>query len=469
MRLPTRIALIGVAALALTVAVVALLTYQIVRVSGRQDIDRLLRQERDELAASFPTLLTEAELDGLTEDELRRAAQQYLAAHPGGERHLTALSVAGDTFTTSDGPPRLVELRDDDRLPTVEPRRLTTVDTGVGPVRALSVPLIAGGQNVGTAVVYSPLDDVRDDALASLGRVAATGLVGLALGALALTVSTRRALRPVADLAATARRTRGGDLSARATEPERHDELGELAREFNRMLDRIGADAEERKRLVAAVSHELRTPLAVARGHLELFETLEPGDALAAGQVAATTRAELDRLARIVDDLAAVAHGADDTDVVVGPVFAPDVIEELRERVAGLGLGGVRIDDAPPVVIEADQQRLAQSLLNLVVNATTHTPDGTAVQVSTRVESGTAGGDGRRLVLAVSDDGPGIDPAVRDLVFEPFVTTRVEGSKRGRGLGLAVVRTLTEAQGGLVQLTTGTSGTTVSISLRLAT
>ena len=461
MRLPTRVALIGIAALALTVAVVALITYQIVRVTGLQDIDGLLRQERDELVASFPGVLAGAEVDGLTDDELRRAAQQYLAAHPGSDRHLTTITVAGDAFTTRDGPRALVDLRSQDALPTAESGRLTTVDTAEGPVRVLSAALLAGGEEVGTATVASPLDEVRDDALTSLGRVAGAGAVALVLGALALVLSTRRALSPVADLAATARRTRGGDVGARAAEPTRTDELGELAREFNRMLDRIEADADDRRRIVAAVSHELRTPLAVARGHLELFEELDPGDPAAAAEVAATTRAELDRLARIVDDLAAVARGGEAADVSVGPVFAPDVIDDLRSRVAGLGLDGVDIAHPPPVVVEADEQRLAQSLLNLVVNATTHTPPGTAVEVTSAVE-------GDRLCVTVRDDGPGIDPAVRDRVFEPFVTTRDAASRGGRGLGLPVVRSLVEAQGGDVSLTTGDAGTIVRIRLPLA-
>jgi two-component system OmpR family sensor kinase len=136
-------------------------------------------------------------------------------------------------------------------------------------------------------------------------------------------------------------------------------------------------------------------------------------------------------------------------------------VTELRERVAGLGLDGVEVAEAPPVVIEADQQRLAQSLLNLVVNATTHTPDGTTVRVGAAV-------DGEWLRVTVADDGPGIDPSVRDRVFEPFVTTRSDGSGRGRGLGLAVVRTLTEAQGGRVDLTSSACGTTFDVYLRLA-
>jgi len=466
MRLPTRIAAIGVAALALTVAVVALLTYQIVRVSGLRDVDRLLRQEREELEASFPPLLAPAEADGLTDDDLRRAAQQYLAIHPGSDRHMTAITVAGDTFTTREGPEELVALRERDALPPADPGRLRTVDTDEGPVRVLSMALRAGGREVGVATVASPLDEVREDALTSLVRVAATGAVGLVLGGVALTLGTRRALRPVATLADTARRTGAGDRGARAPETGGDDELSALAREINRMLDRIDADDEERRRLVAAVSHELRTPLAVTRGHLELFEAMAGEDPAAAAEVAATTRAELDRIARIVDDLGAIARGASGADVVVGPVFAPDVLDELRRRVAGLGLEDIEIADPPPVVVRADEGRLAQSLLNLAVNARTHTPPGTRVRVTATVEDADGATDGGWLVLAVADDGPGIDPAVRDRAFEPFVTTRASG-RRSTGLGLPVVKTLTEAQGGTVELDTGPSGTTVRIRVRL--
>src|SRR5690606_13936880 len=175
---------------------------------------------------------------------------------------------------------------------------------------------------------------------------------------------------------------------------------------------------------------------------------------------------ELDRIARIVDDLGAIARGASGADVVVGPVFAPDVLDELRRRVAGLGLEDVEIADPPPVVVRADEGRLAQSLLNLVVNARTHTPPGTRVRVTATVEDADGATDGGWQVLAVAEDRPGIDPAVRDRAFEPFVTTRASG-RRSTGRGLPVVKTLTAAQGGTVELDTAPSGTTVRIRVRL--
>jgi two-component system, OmpR family, sensor kinase len=456
-RLPTRLALVAVLVLGLTLVAVALLTYQLVRVSGRQSVDRTLRRELAALVAGLPGELP-AGGDASTAD-LGLAAQRYLALHPGSDEHMLVIEVGGSRYTTREGPSDLVRLEQEDRLPDGEPGRLRTVDTPTGPVRMLTSAVEADGRAVGTATVVGSLDDARSDASSALARVALAGAAGLVVGGAALTLVTRRALRPVSQLAAAARATGGDDLSRRVPEPDRSDEPSVLAHEFNRMLDRIAADAEDRQRLLAAISHELRTPLAVARGHLEVFDGTD------SAELAAVLTTELDRMTRIVADLSVVAGGAaggeGGYDVQVGPVFVPDVLDDLRDRVAGLGLDGVTVGTAPPAVVAADEDRLAQSLLNLVLNATVHTPEGTHVRV-TATADGT--GDGSPVVLAVHDDGPGIDPSVRDRVFEPFVTTRPRrGEGRTTGLGLAVVKTLTEAQGGTVELTTGDGGTTVAL------
>ncbi len=143
-------------------------------------------------------------------------------------------------------------------------------------------------------------------------------------------------------------------------------------------------------------------------------------------------------------------------------MFVPDVLEQLGLRLQGLGLEGVDVgtSSAAPVVLLGDEDRLTQSLLALVINARTHTPAGTPVRV--RATSGAG-----RARLVVEDDGPGIDPAVLDRVFEPFVTTRPGGERRTSGLGLAVVRSLTEAQGGTVHVDPAWSGTRVVLDLPL--
>jgi signal transduction histidine kinase len=448
-RLSTRLALVAVVVLGLTLAAVALLTYQLVRVSGRQSVDAALRRELAALVTGLRDELPAGRAP--TTADLGPAAERYLALHPGSDQHMTVIEVGGNRLTTREGPSDLAPLVRGDRLPAGEPGRLRTVDTPAGPVRVLASAVEADGRAVGTATIIGSLDDARSDASSARARVAAAGAAGLVVGGGALILVTRRALRPVAQLADAARATGGDDLSRRVPEPDRSDELGVLAHEFNRMLDRMAADADGRQRLLAAISHELRTPLAVARGHLEVFDGTDPAE------LAAVLNAELDRMTRIVADLSTVAGGEGGYDVQVVPVFVPDVIDDLRARLPGLGLDEVTVGPAPPVVVAADQDRLAQSLLNLVLNATVHTPEGTQVQVTATA------GDGS-VVLAVRDDGPGIDPSVRDRVFEPFVTTRPRrGEGRSTGLGLAVVKTLTEAQGGTVDLTTGDRGTTVAL------
>lgn len=453
--LRTRLALVGVVTLALTLVVVALLAFQIVRVTGRQSLDRVLRQELVDLRAGLPELVaaTGGEDGEVTAEGVTVAVQRYLAVHPGSDQHLVVVRIGAAAFSTRDGPASVLELQEAGDLPEGSPGQLATVSTDAGPVRVLSTALEGRDGEVGTVTIVGPLAEVLGEARRSLLQIAAAGAVGLVVGGAALALATRRALAPLAALVGAARATTGSDdLGARVPEPERRDEIGVLATEFNGMLERIAGDAERRRALLGAISHELRTPLAVAQGHLEIFREAGPRDAEAAVLLAGVVAAELDRLTRIVDDLTAIVRGAQAEGVALGAVFLPDVLAELRERIAGLVLPGVTIAEAPPEVIEADQQRLAQSLLNLVLNAEVHTPPGTAIAVEATVE-------GDEVVLTVRDDGPGIDEAVRDEVFEPFVTTRPAGSGRTTGLGLAVVRALTDAQGGRVELESGTGGT----------
>ena len=262
----------------------------------------------------------------------------------------------------------------------------------------LTADVVSQGQAIAQVSVFGPLGPSLDSARQAFARIALASAIGLVLGGVVLLVALRRALRPVHELADAARSVDLRDLSSRVPEPEGRDEVSAMAGEFNRMLDRIRDDEGKRQQLLAAISHELRTPLAVARGHLELLETLGPEEGQTAADTAAVARRELDRLSRIVDDLTALNAGADRADVEVGPVFAPDVIDALRDRVAGLGYADVEILDAPPVVVLGDEDRLTQALLALVVNARTHTPPGTPVSVRTESVDG-------HVAFRVSDTG----------------------------------------------------------------
>lgn len=455
-----RIASLALAILAVTMLAAALLTAQLIRVEQREDLDEVLRREVSALGLGLPDQLAEASgADGVADAaEVDVAVQRYLALHPGSQQHLTVVTLGNKTLSTQDGPPELVALDRVGGLPQGTVGRLLTVGSSAGPLRVLTADVVSQGQTVAQVSVFGPLGPGRDSAQQAFVRIGVASAVGLVLGGAVLLVALRRALRPVHELADAARSVDLRDLSSRVPEPEGRDEVSAMAGEFNRMLDRIRDDEDKRQQLLAAISHELRTPLAVARGHLELLETLGPEEGQTAADTAAIARRELDRLSRIVDDLTALNSGSDRADVEIGPVFAPDVIDALRDRVAGLGYTDVEILDAPPVVALGDEDRLTQALLALVVNARTHTAPGTAVTVSADSVDG-------NVLFRVSDVGPGLAPQVADRAFEPFVTTKTLGPGRTSGLGLSVVKAVTESQGGTVDLSSGDRGTTVVLSL----
>lgn len=464
--LHVRLTAVALAVMAATLAGAGLAASELVRVGDRTSLDRLLTDQLTDLRTDLPGLVrTQAGADGVvSSDEAGAAAAAYLLTHDGSARHLLVLDVDGRVQRSTAGPPALAGLLNRGDLPAGEPGQLLTAPSAAGDLRVLNAPVEVGGQRVATALLVGSLEPGRAQAVDVLQRIALTGGVGLLVGGAVLVVAVRRATAPLRHLVRAAADV---DLAAlpdgapRLPGADRRDEVGVVAHEVERMLARISRDEALRRQVLAAVSHELRTPLAVAQGHLEVFElTAAPHDDDAAA-TAAVLRRELDRLARIVEDLTAVTRGGTADSAAVEAVFVPDLLTAVAERSRGLGLEGVDVQDereAPAVVVVGDEDRMVQALLNLVLNARTHTPQRTRVSVGARRRE-----DGW-VVLEVADDGPGMDPALAEVAFEPFVTTRSSGDTRGSGLGLAVVRSVTLAQGGAVDLQTGPGGTTVSLA-----
>ncbi|MFW5418458.1 HAMP domain-containing histidine kinase [Nocardiopsis sp. CNT-189] len=456
MSLGGRVLLRSLLVMLVVIGGVALLTYELVRVSGRGDVDRLLREEAGLIGTALGERLPAAAgLDGVVSGpEAERAVRQALAVHPSGARHVSLVTVDGVRLQSTGGPSPVAALMRGGGAPPAEPGTIRTLDTGAGPVRLLDTEVTDGsGTRVAVVTVAAPLDQTRDAAATVLLWAGLAGAVGVAGGGVLLWLVVRRTLRPVREVSSAAQAVSPTDLAARVPVPDTRDEIAELATELNQMLARIEEADADRRRYLAVISHEVRTPLAVAEGHLELL----------GGPEAAVVRTELDRLRRVLEDLMAVARGGDEIDARREPVFLPDLFDEVRARLEALPhASSVTVHDPPPEVLLGDQARLEQCLANLVDNAIAHNPPGTAAEVSARLEGG-------EVALAVSDDGPGIDREVLAHVFEPFVTTRSDGSGRIAGLGLAIVRSLVTAQGGRVGIDSGPGGTTVTALLPRAT
>ncbi|MCA9565206.1 MAG: HAMP domain-containing histidine kinase, partial [Myxococcales bacterium] len=271
--------------------------------------------------------------------------------------------------------------------------------------------------------VLGSIEEARRSATVALGRIATAAGIGIVLAGLLLGLTMRRALRPLRTLANAARDAELDDLGGRVELEHRGDEIGELAREFNRMLDRLEQSVEDHRQFMASVSHELRTPVTIARGHLELLtDAATSGSPSEVTETAGLVADELKRMQRLVADLMALGRASDDDFVLPEPVSLRDFLDELQLRVVGLGTRGVRFEPVDDKMILIDRDRLAQAMLNLIVNAELHAVGHTTIVV------GQTSSTAPWIGLFVRDDGAGVNRSVRDSLFEPFVKA---GSSEG--------------------------------------
>lgn len=281
------------------------------------------------------------------------------------------------------------------------------------------------------------------------------------LGLLSAGRAFRRVAAPIGDVMDAAGRVAGGDYAVRVPE-HGPPEVRALARAFNTMASQLQMADERRRSLLADVSHDLRTPLAVIQGNLEgLLDGVYPRDDVHIIPILEETRL----LARLVEDLRTLAlteSGAfklerEPTDL---RALIVETVASFRGQAADAGIA-LAADVAPDVpVVDVDAVRIRQVLENLLVNALRYTPRGGEVRVRCSV---TRPADGTRVMVSVSDTGPGIAHEDLPHIFDRFFKTP---DSRGSGLGLAIARNLVVAHGGEITAESEPGrGTTVRFSV----
>jgi signal transduction histidine kinase len=254
-----------------------------------------------------------------------------------------------------------------------------------------------------------------------------------------------RVLRPVRDLTDTARRIEERDLTARIP-VQGEDELAELGRTFNAMLDRLQAAFGAQRDFLDDVAHELRTPITIVRGHLELLGD-DPADRR---ETLAVVTDELDRMSRYVGDLLVVAKAGQPDFLRPELVDVGELVEGMFVRIEAIASRDWLLERAPTpgtTWAVADGERLTQAVVNLATNAVQHTSIGDQIGLGALVAD-------RQLRVWIRDSGPGVEPAVRARLFTRF--SRGAGSRHerpeGTGLGLAIVAAIANAHGGRVDV-----------------
>jgi signal transduction histidine kinase len=277
--------------------------------------------------------------------------------------------------------------------------------------------------------------------IAGLLALAASLLVGYGLAS----IFARRVRR----LERAAERIAAGEFDEPVVDPHQ-DELGELARAFDRMRERLAKLDHARNEFIANASHELRTPLFSLAGFLELLDD-EDLDESTRQEFLATMSEQVERLTRLATDLLDLSRldagrlRVEREDVDLADV-ATTLVAEFGPRAAASDHVLDLVENGP-VGAQADGQRALQIGRVLVENALRHTPPGTSVRVAATVNGGLP-------ALTVEDDAGGIPDEHAAHVFERFY--RADGTKAsGSGLGLAIARELAEVMGGAIELDTG--------------
>lgn len=260
-------------------------------------------------------------------------------------------------------------------------------------------------------------------------------------------LSIRLALRPWREVSAEIAARGPKHLTPLAFRP-RHEELRPLVDSVNSLMHRLSESATRERNFIADAAHELRTPIAAIRINVEALQA-QHRLTEHQGELLSGVLRSIDRATRLVGQLLRLMRSSAEIDASPDEPLALD--ELLQDRLATLsGLAQARGVELELVTTERDlrvlgaREGLTSMVDNLVENATKYSPPARVVTVRLAREANQA-------VLTVSDQGPGIDAALRDRVFDRFFRTP-DQTQTGSGLGLAIVRSVVEKHGGQIAL-----------------
>ena len=338
-------------------------------------------------------------------------------------------------------------------------RHSADVWSGTVHLRVLTVPI----KPHGALMVARPLSEVDNYVRGLRNALAVVAVIGVAGAALLGFFVAGRAIRPVRRLTEAARTVAKTQDLDHPIDLERDDELGELARSLNSMLEALAMSRAQQQRLVTDAGHELRTPLTSIRTNIELLARAgaaeDPGGAAAVldpderRRMLDDVQFELGQLTELAAELVELAT---DRRAQGEPVhadlaeIAASVVERHRRRT------DVAFEtDFEPCEVVANIVLVERAISNLVDNAIKWSPPDEPIEVSV------TGG-----VVRVRDRGPGIDLAIRDVVFERFYRAPEARSQPGSGLGLSIVDYVARTHDGTAAVV-DTDGPGATVELRL--
>jgi len=406
------------------------------------------------VAISFATHVRR-ELDHRVHEDIELAARALVIDRDGNpswaggflNKQIAEEEGGGHWVEVWDGNRRLLLAGTFDPGLTHEPqvRNAYTRELPVGPVRVKAEAVTVDGRRFLIRAAISEIA-ARDQVRSLWVQLSGISLLVLVVGGIGGTALAHRLVGPLERMAAHARRITAEELHERLAVEQGGRELEQLGDAFNTTLARLEASFAQLRRFTADASHEIRTPLTALRSVGEVaLQGAKPAEEYR--DVIGTMLEEVDRLARLSDELLALARAeAGQVHYHFEPLdlaaLANDVASQLEVLAEERGQSLV-VEPSAPVIVQADRITLRQALINLIDNAIKYSPEGAQV----RVRAGNA-------YLEVEDNGVGIPPEHREKIFDRFYRIDPSRSREmgGTGLGLSLVKLTIEAHGGHVEV-----------------
>jgi two-component system OmpR family sensor kinase len=313
-----------------------------------------------------------------------------------------------------------------------------TMRIGDSEVRQMQIPLINEGKHEGYLLLAKSFEDSRE-LLDNLRNVLLILYPGVLLSLfLTMRYLAGKSIEPIRQIISKTNRITQSNLNERVPLVEPNDEIGQLTRSINELLERLEASLNREKQFTSDASHELRTPLSVLRGTLEVL-IRKPRTPEEYVEKIKSAFSSIDRMTGTIDQLLALAREEKGKFSVKEELELITFLEEITDQVASEQQRKIsfRCETDAPIFVKANEQSLQMILNNLLQNAIKYSAPDQEVLVRTGLED-------ELPYIEICDFGRGIDQQHLEKIFDPFFREKdaVDRSIPGTGLGLAIVRKL---------------------------
>lgn len=423
---------------------------------GRQSVlaevdERLL----DQVAAAR---LIAIDPDGDAAFETTSDALEAIVARVLPDRHSSTLGVLDGraafapgvetAFDLADQPGFVTRVLDEVADGTV---RVGTAMTDAGELRYIATP-VAIDDGRGVFIVAVDVGAELDDFAAAVWVYVPVALGALVVVSLVGWLVAGRLLAPLRRLRAAAEDITANERSIRIPVTG-NDDVSDLTRTVNGMLDRLDAALTSQRRLLDDVRHELKTPITIVRGHLELMDPADTDDIQAVRLIAID---ELDRMSGLIDEIELLAEQRL-APMTRRSVHARELTAEVFAKARGITSHQWRMAASATANVSIDRAKISQAWLQLVDNAVKYSPAGSTILIGSAEQ-------GETVEFWVQDSGPGIPPGQELAIFERHGRAHA-GTAPGSGLGLSIVRSIVLAHGGRVGAASSPAGSRIGFIL----